>query len=63
MMKLAFEKIEVFEDPPKSVVAHELPRDERDRIYDIIVQRAPGFGEYEERTDRVIPVFEVTPDE
>jgi hypothetical protein len=39
-----------------------LPRDERDRIYAVIVQRAPGFGEYEERTDRVIPVFELTPD-
>jgi F420H(2)-dependent quinone reductase len=44
------------------IVAHELPRDERDRIYAVIVQRAPGFGEYEERTDRVIPVFELTPD-
>ena len=55
--------VEIGADPPKSVVAHELPRDERDRIYDIIVQRAPGFGEYEERTDRVIPVFELTPDE
>ena len=55
--------VEIGSDPPKSVVAHELPRDERDRVYEIIVQRAPGFGEYEERTDRVIPVFELTPDE
>jgi hypothetical protein len=44
------------------VVAHELPRDERDRIYAIIVQRAPGFAEYEERTDRVIPVLELAPE-
>jgi hypothetical protein len=40
----------------------ELPRDERDRIYAIIVQRAPGFAEYEERTDRVIPVLELAPE-
>jgi deazaflavin-dependent oxidoreductase (nitroreductase family) len=54
--------VEIGSDPPKTVVAHELPRDERDCIYAVIVQRAPGFGEYEERTDRVIPVFELTPD-
>ena len=54
--------VEIGSDPPKAVVAHELPRDERDRIYAVIVQRAPGFGDYEERTDRVIPVFELTPD-
>jgi deazaflavin-dependent oxidoreductase (nitroreductase family) len=54
--------VEIGSDPPKTVVAHELPPDERDRIYAVIVQRAPGFGEYEERTDRVIPVFELTPD-
>jgi deazaflavin-dependent oxidoreductase (nitroreductase family) len=52
--------IEVGSDPPKRVVAHELPREERDRIYAVIVERAPGFGEYENRTDRVIPVFEMT---
>jgi deazaflavin-dependent oxidoreductase (nitroreductase family) len=54
--------VEIGSDPQKTVVAHELPHDERDRIYAIIVQRAPGFGKYEERTDRVIPVFELTPD-
>jgi deazaflavin-dependent oxidoreductase (nitroreductase family) len=54
--------VEIGSDPPKAVVAHELLRDERDRIYAIIVQRAPGFGEYEERTDRVIPVFELAPE-
>ncbi|WP_029116446.1 nitroreductase/quinone reductase family protein [Mycobacterium sp. URHB0044] len=53
--------IEVGSDPPKRVVAHELPREERDRIYAAIVERAPGFGEYEKRTERVIPVFELTP--
>jgi hypothetical protein len=39
-----------------------LPGDERDRIYRIVVERAPGFGEYEERTDRLIPVFELITD-
>jgi deazaflavin-dependent oxidoreductase (nitroreductase family) len=51
--------VEIGEDPPKPVVARELPRDERDRIYAIVVERAPGFGEYQQRTDRVIPVFEL----
>lgn len=51
--------VEVGSDPPRDVVARELPRDERDRIYTVIVERAPGFGEYEQRTDRVIPVFEL----
>ena len=54
--------VEIGSDPPKAVVAHELPQDERDRIYEVIVQRAPGFGEYEKQTDRVIPVFQLTPD-
>ncbi len=54
--------VEIGTDPPKAVVAHELPRDERDRIYDIVVARAPGFGEYQQKTDRVIPVFELAPD-
>jgi deazaflavin-dependent oxidoreductase (nitroreductase family) len=54
--------VEIGSHPPKAVVAHELPRDERDRVYDLIVQRAPGFGEYQQKTDRVIPVFELTAD-
>lgn len=37
--------IEIGSDPPKQVVAQELPREERDRIYAEIVERAPGFGE------------------
>ncbi len=51
--------VEIGAGPPRSVVAHELPREERDRIYEIIKERAPGFGEYEKRTDRVIPVFKL----
>jgi deazaflavin-dependent oxidoreductase (nitroreductase family) len=53
--------VEIGSDPPKAVVARELPRDERDRVYAAVVERAPGFGEYEKKTDRVIPVFELTP--
>ena len=41
------------------VVARELPPDERDAVYLKIVARAPGFGEYQEKTDRVIPLFEL----
>ena len=36
-----------------------LTRDERDAAYARIVERAPGFAEYEKRTDRVIPVVEL----
>lgn len=51
--------VEIGADPPKPATARELPREERDSIYRIVVERAPGFGEYQERTDRVIPVFEL----
>jgi len=51
--------VEIGADAVKAVTAHELPRDERDRIYRIVVQRAPGFADYEKQTDRVIPVFEL----
>ena len=51
--------VEIGSDASKPVTARELPRDERDSIYRTVVERAPGFGEYEQRTDRVIPVFEL----
>ena len=51
--------VEIGADPPRTATARELPRDERDSVYPRIVERAPGFGEYEKRTDRVIPVFEL----
>ena len=53
--------VEIGADPPRRVTVRELPRDERDRIYPVIAERAPGFAEYETRTDRVIPVFELQP--
>ncbi|MDT5011904.1 MAG: hypothetical protein QOH57_3521 [Mycobacterium sp.] len=42
------------------VVARELPREERDDTYPKVVAIAPGFGEYEKKTSRVIPLFELT---
>ncbi|OBJ50614.1 nitroreductase family deazaflavin-dependent oxidoreductase [Mycobacterium sp. 1423905.2] len=54
--------IEIGSDPPKVAKVRELARDERDSIYRIVVERAPGFGEYEKRTDRLIPVFELAVD-
>lgn len=41
------------------VVAHEVPKEERDALYPRIVGQAPGFGEYQEKTSRVIPVIEL----
>jgi deazaflavin-dependent oxidoreductase (nitroreductase family) len=42
------------------VVVRQLSRDERDAAYPRIVVTAPGFGGYQEKTDRVIPVFELS---
>jgi deazaflavin-dependent oxidoreductase (nitroreductase family) len=41
------------------VTARELPRDERDAIYSRLVELAPVFAEYQSKTSRVIPVFEL----
>ena len=51
--------VEIGADPARPVTARELPRAERDAVYAQIVAQAPGFAEYEQRTDRVIPVFEL----
>jgi deazaflavin-dependent oxidoreductase (nitroreductase family) len=42
------------------VAVRELPLDERNDLYDKIVAVAPGFGEYQAKTSRVIPLFELT---
>ncbi len=55
-------RIEIGADPPKPATARELPREQRDKIFEIVKQRAPGFADYEKRTDRVIPVFEFDTD-
>jgi deazaflavin-dependent oxidoreductase (nitroreductase family) len=41
------------------VTSRELPRDERDEIFDKVVAAAPGFGEYQSKTSRIIPLFEL----
>ena len=35
----------------------------RDDLYARIVRRAPGFGAYQEKTDRIIPIVKLTPTE
>ena len=41
------------------VTARELPLPERDAAYPKIVARRAAFGEYEAKTSRVIPLFEL----
>lgn len=42
-------------------VAAPLTGDERDRAFDEQARRSPAFAEYQEKTDRVIPVVALTP--
>ena len=42
------------------VTARELPLAERDEMYPKVVAVAPGFAEYQSKTTRVIPLFELT---
>ena len=42
------------------VAVRELPSDERHELYAKVVAVAPGFGEYQAKTSRVIPLFELT---
>lgn len=44
-----------------SATARPLDGEERDRIYAEQSQRMPNFAEYQEKTDRVIPVVELIP--
>lgn len=41
------------------VTARELPEAERAAVFDRVVAVAPGFGEYQAKTSRVIPLFEL----
>ena len=41
------------------VTARELPLTERDELFDSITAAAPGFAEYQSKTSRVIPLFEL----
>ncbi|MCK0175336.1 nitroreductase family deazaflavin-dependent oxidoreductase [Mycolicibacterium sp. F2034L] len=42
------------------VDVRELPADERDATYPKIIELAPMLADYQARTDRVIPLFELT---
>lgn len=44
------------------VTARELPADEREELFPKLVAAAPGFGEYQAKTSRVIPLFELAPE-
>ncbi len=41
------------------VTARELPTAERDELFPKLTAAAPGFGEYQAKASRVIPVFEL----
>jgi deazaflavin-dependent oxidoreductase (nitroreductase family) len=43
------------------VTARELPLEERDDLFPKITAAAPGFAEYQAKTTRIIPVFELQP--
>jgi deazaflavin-dependent oxidoreductase (nitroreductase family) len=43
------------------VTARELPPAERDELFGKITAAAPGFAEYQAKTSRVIPIFELQP--
>ncbi len=43
------------------VVAAEATGEERDRLYGAQVERSPSFAEYQEKTERTIPVMVLTP--
>lgn len=42
-----------------AVTARELPSEERDALFDKVTATAPGFAEYQSKTSRVIPLFEL----
>jgi deazaflavin-dependent oxidoreductase (nitroreductase family) len=46
-----------FGDQRYAATATEVTGDERDRLYAEQAKRMPGFAEYQEKTDRVIPVI------
>ena len=44
------------------VTARELPPAEREELFPKVTAVAPGFAEYQSKTSRVIPLFELQPD-
>lgn len=53
-------KVEIGDKPAADATAAELAPTERDRIFEIVKKRAPGFAGYEAATSRTIPVFQIT---
>jgi deazaflavin-dependent oxidoreductase (nitroreductase family) len=53
-------RVEIGNDS-SDVTARELPSDERDELFGKITAATPGFAEYQAKTSRVIPVFELQP--
>lgn len=53
-------RVEVGTDS-SDVTARELPSAERDELFDKVATAAPGFAEYQSKTSRVIPLFELQP--
>jgi deazaflavin-dependent oxidoreductase (nitroreductase family) len=43
-----------------TVVAEELTGAERDELWQQVVAKNPGFGDYQRKTDRVIPLLRLT---
>ncbi|ORV91620.1 deazaflavin-dependent nitroreductase [Mycobacterium interjectum] len=43
------------------VTARELPSAERDVLFEKVAAASPGFAEYQSKTSRVIPLFELQP--
>ena len=43
------------------VIARELPSGEREALFPKLTAAAPGFAEYQSKTSRVIPLFELQP--
>lgn len=53
-------RIEVGSAAPYDVVARELPREERDAVFPRVAELAPVLADYQDRTTRVIPLFELS---
>ena len=53
-------RVEIGNDS-SDVTARELPSAERDQLWRKLIAAAPGFGDYQSKTTRVIPVFELQP--
>jgi deazaflavin-dependent oxidoreductase (nitroreductase family) len=43
-----------------TVVADEITGPERDEVWTRVVTQSPGFGDYQQKTDRVIPLVRLT---